>query len=75
MIYPVFFLFCVLDFGFLSVLLAELAAVEEKPQRVMTKGKVSSRDHLDGEEGTGSFDVSVIAGTTDFKPCLYDFIC
>ncbi|XP_058195377.1 protein CHROMATIN REMODELING 24 isoform X3 [Rhododendron vialii] len=26
--------------------------VEEKPQRVMTKGKVSSRDHLDGEEGT-----------------------
>ncbi|KAE9454865.1 hypothetical protein C3L33_13226, partial [Rhododendron williamsianum] len=42
--------------------------VEEKPQRVMTKGKVSSRDHLDGEEGTGSFDVSVIAGTTDFKP-------
>ncbi|XP_058195375.1 protein CHROMATIN REMODELING 24 isoform X1 [Rhododendron vialii] len=29
-----------------------IAAVEEKPQRVMTKGKVSSRDHLDGEEGT-----------------------
>ncbi|KAG5520407.1 hypothetical protein RHGRI_033105 [Rhododendron griersonianum] len=27
-------------------------AVEEKPQRVMTKGKVSSRDHLNGEEGT-----------------------
>ncbi|KAI8526631.1 hypothetical protein RHMOL_Rhmol12G0010800 [Rhododendron molle] len=26
--------------------------VEEKPQRVMTKGKVSSRDHLDEEEGT-----------------------
>lgn len=44
--------------------------VEEKPSRVNINGKVSSRDHIDGEVSTGSFDVPVIAGTTNFNTHL-----
>ncbi|CAL5365822.1 unnamed protein product [Camellia sinensis] len=44
--------------------------VQEKPSRVNINGKVSSRDHIDGEVSTGSFNVPVIAGTTNFNTYL-----